>query len=214
LKLTEEHLVSAVILSGGRGSRMSFRDKGLQIFKKKPLIQHVIDRLQSQVTEIVISHNRNQEDYLQFGLPLVTDGNTDGDTDFLGPLSGILSCRSKINQILCFITPCDVPNIPNDLVAMMRSKIGKHDAICLSSDGRIQPLPLLIKTQAIDSIEQYLLKGNRSVKKWLESLDVLTLEVPGVTLDNINDLEDLSRSEDASRLGAGDFATPTKKPSS
>ena len=201
--MTEGILVSAIILSGGRGRRMSFKDKGLQILGDKALIQHVIDSIKSEVTEIIISHNRNEKAYLQFGFPLVTDR----DSDFLGPLAGILSARPKVKQALCFITPCDVPNLPTGLVTNMLSKIDEHDAVCLYSEGKPQALPLLVKTQAIDSINEYLSKGNRSVKQWLEGLDLYTLVIEAGILDNINDLEHLKRAE------SDHLKTPTKKPS-
>ena len=194
-------------MSGGRGSRMSFSDKGLQSLNNKPLIQYVIDSLQPQVNEIIISHNRNTEDYLQFGFPVVTDAVSDGKTVFLGPLSGILSARKKITHPLCFIAPCDVPNISIDLVTNMTKALKMHDAVCVSLDGKMQPLPLLVKTQHIDSIEEYLSNGSRSVKAWLKGLDLHILELSGETLDNINDFEHLKRIE------ANDFQAPTKKPS-
>ncbi|MFT5208761.1 MAG: molybdenum cofactor guanylyltransferase [Flavobacterium sp.] len=190
---------------------MSFSDKGLQALNNKPLIQYVINSLHPQVNEIIISHNRNTEDYLQFGFPVVRDSvadtATDGVTEFLGPLSGILSARSMISHPLCFIAPCDVPNISIDLVANMTRALKTHDAVCVSLDGRMQPLPLLIKTQHIDSIEEYLSKGSRSVKAWLKGFDLHVIELTGETLDNINDFAHLKR------VAENNIEAPIKKPS-
>ena len=41
--------VTGVILAGGRGRRMGMVDKGLQLLKGKPMVEHVIDRLRPQV---------------------------------------------------------------------------------------------------------------------------------------------------------------------
>ena len=52
------HLISAIILSGGRATRMNGVDKGLVTLQNKPLIAHVITRLEPQVDEILINANR------------------------------------------------------------------------------------------------------------------------------------------------------------
>ena len=53
--------ISAIILAGGLATRMNGVDKGLLLFHKKPLVQHVINRLTPQVDEIIINSNRSAE---------------------------------------------------------------------------------------------------------------------------------------------------------
>lgn len=181
--------ISAIILSGGRGSRMSNQDKGLQKFEGKRLIRYAIERLLPQVDELVISHNRNKADYLEFGLPLANDGNE----DFLGPLAGILGAKSLLHHDLCFIAPCDMPDIPLNIVSALKIQLKHHDAVTISLNGRKQPLLSLIRTQHIDSIRQYLEKGNRSVIGWLQTLDLEVLEMTGFELKNINSQNELTQ---------------------
>jgi len=182
--------ISAIILSGGRGSRMLNQDKGLQRFGNKMLIEHLIERIQPQVDEIIISHNRNSKKYLELGLPLANDGNN----EFQGPLAGILGAKPLLSHRLCFIAPCDMPNIPLNIVEQLRKHLAHHDAVSVSLDGRDQPLLSLLRTQHIDSIEQYLNLGKRSVKGWLETLDLDMLELTGFKLKNINSLAELAQS--------------------
>ena len=40
-----KYTISAVILAGGKARRMNGADKGLQLLQNKPLISHVIERL-------------------------------------------------------------------------------------------------------------------------------------------------------------------------
>ena len=75
---------SAIILSGGRATRMNGVDKGLVLLQNRPLIQHVIARLKPQVNEIFINANREIATYVALGYPVLQD-ETD---DFLGPLAG------------------------------------------------------------------------------------------------------------------------------
>ena len=65
-----EYTISAVILAGGKARRMNGADKGLQLLKNKPLISHVIERLQPQVIDISINANRHHEEYAQWGFPV------------------------------------------------------------------------------------------------------------------------------------------------
>ena len=50
---------SCIILAGGEGKRAGGSDKGLLLYKEKPLIEHVINTIKFQVDDIVISANRN-----------------------------------------------------------------------------------------------------------------------------------------------------------
>lgn len=65
--------VTGVILAGGRGRRMGMVDKGLQLLKGKPMVEHVIDRLRPQVSTLMINANRNTEAYATFGYPVYAD---------------------------------------------------------------------------------------------------------------------------------------------
>jgi len=51
------HPVSAVILAGGRATRMGGDDKGWVPLAGKPLIEHVLDRLRPQVDEVLIGRH-------------------------------------------------------------------------------------------------------------------------------------------------------------
>jgi molybdopterin-guanine dinucleotide biosynthesis protein A len=62
-----------VVLAGGQGSRMGGVDKGLQPFRGKPMVQHVVERLQGQVDELLINANRNAEAYARFGFRVIAD---------------------------------------------------------------------------------------------------------------------------------------------
>jgi molybdenum cofactor guanylyltransferase len=76
--------VTGLVLAGGQGSRMGGVDKGLQVFRGKPMVAHVIERLAPQVDELLINANRNPADYGRFGHRVIAD-EIEG---FAGPLAG------------------------------------------------------------------------------------------------------------------------------
>lgn len=80
--------VTALVLCGGRGSRMGGVDKPLEIFQGRPLVHHVLDRIAPQVQgRVVISANRHQAVYERMGYPVLADSLS----DFQGPLAGLLA---------------------------------------------------------------------------------------------------------------------------
>ena len=82
--------VTGLVLAGGQGSRMGGVDKGLQPFRGKSMVAHVIERLAPQVGEILINANRNVEAYQAFGHRVVPDSIS----GFAGPLAAAaMICR-------------------------------------------------------------------------------------------------------------------------
>jgi molybdenum cofactor guanylyltransferase len=65
--------VSAVILAGGRATRLGGVDKGLIELAGRPLTAWVAERLAGQVQGILVSANRRAEAYARLGYPVVAD---------------------------------------------------------------------------------------------------------------------------------------------
>ncbi|NOZ36653.1 MAG: molybdenum cofactor guanylyltransferase, partial [Gammaproteobacteria bacterium] len=132
-------LIIGIILAGGQARRMQGQDKGLIALQQKPLIQHVIERFQTQVTAIQINANRNLEHYQDFGFPVFHDANP----DFQGPLSGMLQGLHQLETeaaewIVC--VPCDAPQLPPDLVIRLFQALRKKDLLAVADDGKwMQP---------------------------------------------------------------------------
>ncbi|MBL4608758.1 MAG: molybdenum cofactor guanylyltransferase [Pseudomonadales bacterium] len=167
-----KHSITGLILAGGQASRMGGNDKGLLFLNEKRLIEHVINRLDSQVEQITISCNRNIATYESFGHPVITDSKTisKNKPEFNGPLAGILAGLESVNTTYTLIVPCDSPVIPLDLGQRLLNGLIQNNAeVAVPFDGiRRQPLFLLIKTELKDELRNYYLTGERSMKRWLE----------------------------------------------
>src|SRR4051794_11613001 len=79
--------VCGIILAGGLARRMGGGDKPLKEIAGKPILAHVIERLQPQCARLVLNANGDPARFASFGLPLVADDVP----DFAGPLAGILA---------------------------------------------------------------------------------------------------------------------------
>ena len=107
---------AGVILAGGRSSRMGGSRKALLELNGRPLLTHVIDRLQAHLDPLMLSCDSETSEFESFGLPLVPDLLP----GFRGPLTGLYSAlqylADKGQQNSLVLCPCDAPFIPHKLV--------------------------------------------------------------------------------------------------
>ncbi len=156
--------ITAVILAGGRGSRMGGVDKGLVEFNGRPLIRHVIDAIAPQVRNLIINANRNLVQYQGFGYPVVADSIS----DFQGPLAGFLAAMQVVMTSHIVTVPCDGPLLADDLVSRLVAARERESAeIAVAHDGqRLQPVYALIPVALKQSLTDYLAGGDRKIDRW------------------------------------------------
>jgi molybdopterin-guanine dinucleotide biosynthesis protein A len=189
--------VTAVILAGGRGSRMGGQDKGLVQLNDKPMIAHVIDALSPQVNDIVINANRNNTAYQQFGYRVIADVRE----GFLGPLAGMLSGLEATNTTYALCVPCDSPLISPDLAQRLYDKLKCDEAnICVAHDGeRAHPVFALIERTLASSMAAFLDAGERKIDRWFAQHHTSHADFSDVasSFANINRERDLAALMDA-----------------
>lgn len=104
-----------VILAGGQATRMGGGDKGLLRLGGRPLLHHVIERLEPQVAQIALNANGDPARFAEFGLPVLPD-SIDG---FAGPLAGVLAgldWAAQQGADTIVTAAADTPFFPLDLV--------------------------------------------------------------------------------------------------
>ena len=195
-----------VILAGGRSQRLHGEDKGLILINKAPMISFAITRLKPQVSEIIISANRNQEAYKQFGYQVVSDVID----NFHGPLSGLLSAmdallsegKMKMAQSSIFLTACDMPDLPTDFIDRISmysaSSSQQQPSIYIANDGvHRQPLCSYIPLSLRDDLAAWLSQGNRKVEDWFSRLQPIDIDYSSTpdAFVNLNTDADIKRFE-------------------
>lgn len=167
--------ITALILAGGRGTRMGGVDKGLLSFNGVPLAQHTLQRLRSSggVGPIVINANRHLNTYAAFGVPVVSDELA----DFAGPLAGFLAGLTHCSTPYLLTVPCDTPMFPLDLASRLAAALETHQAdIAMASapeaddNGqqplRPQPVFCLLRKELLASLTHFTQAGGRKVGAW------------------------------------------------
>lgn len=154
--------VTAIVLAGGRATRLGGVDKGLQPLHGQPLVEHVLARLQTQVGTVLINCNRSHDQYACYGLPLIPDRLP----DFPGPLAGVHAGMHACRTSWLLTVPCDSPYLPQDLCARFIAQIEDAPAI-FASTPEAQPVFALYRPTLLPKLEQFLAGGERGVGRWL-----------------------------------------------
>ena len=184
--------VTGLVLAGGRGSRMDGRDKGLILYEGQPLVAHALKVLSTVADHLLISANRSHAAYASWGYPVVTDP----DSEFKGPLSGILAGMNAAETPFMLVMPCDMPKVtPPVLEAILSRHREQPDRpMVVAHDGeRMQPLLMLVRTDLAASLQAYLDSGERKVGGWIKGISHLCADLSSWHSDliNINRPEDL-----------------------
>ena len=156
--------VTGVILAGGRATRMGGVDKGLVQIGGRPMIAWVVDTLRSQVADVLINANPNHDSYRGFGCDVVDDG----DSEFRGPLAGMVSGMRAARTPYIAVVPCDSPLLHGSLVQRLHDAARASGApIAAAHDGgRLQPVFALLSCELLDDLAGYLDDGERKIDRW------------------------------------------------
>lgn len=188
--------ITGVILAGGAGRRMGGADKGLISLQGRPLIEHVIGQLTTQVEQLIIVANRNLDTYCEYGHPVVSDAMP----DYPGPLVGMLAGLSASNTSHVLFASADAPRIPSDLAAQL-NKAGTS-AVATDNHGW-QPLFCLVSRQQLPALEEAIAQGERSPKRWLKSMQASEVDFTNADcIWSVNTPEELANLQNNPELAA------------
>ena len=172
---------TALILAGGRGSRMGGVDKGLQNYAGLPLALAALARLQAQTlppAEILINANRNLAAYESFGVPVWPDALADYPGPLAGMLAGLAGIEGTGSEWLVTV-PCDTPRFPVDLVARLlvaARAAGVRAAMPVTANAEVtggdagaplpQPVFCLLHRSLRPALEAALAAGERKIERF------------------------------------------------
>ncbi len=198
------------VLAGGLSRRMGGRDKSLVLLNDKTLISHVIARLETQVSTIVINANGNPERFDNSGYPVICD-IIEG---FAGPLAGIhalLDHARRSNPEISHVATvaADTPFFPDNFVANSLKSISVIDnsdptIVLAKSSQNNHPVFGLWPVTLLESLETFLKSGEtRKVMAFVQMHPYRFEEFPFYEFDgckvdpffNINNPDDLGEAQ-------------------
>lgn len=182
---------SVLLLAGGRGQRMGGQDKGLLDWQGRPLIAWLQQLVRPLTDDLIISCNRNAEQYAPFADRLVADD----EAGFLGPLAGIRAGLRAARHAHLLVLPCDAPQLDTALLLALLGQAGER-AVVVRQGEFIEPLFSVIPRALHADLEKAWHAGERSPQRWLRSINPVMVECPAddPRLANFNTPELLVKS--------------------
>ncbi len=192
----------AIILAGGRATRMGGSDKALQKLGNQALVAHVIAALKPQCSSIIINANGDAARFAPFPVPVVADDVP----DFPGPLAGVLAgldyfAAQHPDLTFAVSVATDTPFLPTDLVARLHAaRAAKKAEIAVArSDNIVHPtFALWPITLRADLREALVVEDLRRVNSFFARHVCAYADWSVAPYDpflNINTLEDLRAAE-------------------
>ncbi len=188
-----ESKTSAIILAGGRNTRMQGVDKAFLEIDGRPIIAGIVDKLRSLVSEVIVVTNSPCK-YRDFNVKVVKDR-----MPRKGPLMGIYSGLKNSSSKYNFVVACDMPFLKKDLIRYLLDSKDGHDVIIPRIDKRFHPLFGLYSKKCIPVIEERLSKDKLRISgifpelktRYILKKEIEKFDSQGLSLMNINTKEDL-----------------------
>ena len=184
-----------VILAGGQATRMGGGDKCLLTLGNRPILQHVIDRLEPQVDGLLLSANGDPTRFADYNIKIAPDSIT----GFAGPLSGVLAGldhAAQTGHTHIITAAADTPFFPCDLTPnLLLAAEASGLALAASPSGR-QPTFGLWPVSLRDDLRASLNEGLRKVVMWTQKHNAGTAEFPDDdAFFNVNTPDDLQTAK-------------------
>ncbi|HRS22178.1 MAG TPA: molybdenum cofactor guanylyltransferase [Clostridia bacterium] len=164
------HMETAIILAGGKSSRMGF-DKQFLKLQDKYVIEIIAERLKEVFSEIIIVTGRPEE-YVKYGFKLVED-----EVRNFGPLAGIHVGLKNSGSIYNYVVACDMPFINLKYIRYMMQLIEESDdrvdGVITKLGDWIEPFNAFYSQNLISRIEENMKNGKRQINLMLQDANVL-----------------------------------------
>lgn len=191
--------MTAIVLAGGKATRMGGRNKAFLKVDGKPIIENLLDKFKGLFDDILIVAN----DPAPFNqLPISKGQNTKIVSDIIpekGPLGGIytglVTSRAKFN----FVIACDMPFIDIGLIRYMYEKSDGYDVVVPKVGDRYEPLFAIYSKRCAEHIKRLIDEGALKVRAFFPKVkvrEILREEIvrfitPEKIFTNLNRPEDI-----------------------
>lgn len=170
-------------------------DKAFVSLAGRPLIAHVLDRLEPQVDRVLISANGDAARFAAYGCEVIADALPQG------PLSGVLACLKRaasLGATHLVTTPVDTPFLPGDLVpCLLLAAEGAPEGLAMARDDQQDhPATAIWPVGMVGALADYLAGGGAKVTGFTMAHGAVTALFPDArAFVNLNTPEELAAAE-------------------
>jgi molybdopterin-guanine dinucleotide biosynthesis protein A len=145
-------MLSAIILAGGRSSRMG-TPKALLLFDGEPLILHIVRLLRPMFDEVVVVAAPGQL------LPELPARIVHDDVAYQGPVGGICYGLQAAAGEYGLVTSCDSAFLNQGLISYLLTLRHDYDVVCPHWEDRYQPLLAVYSRTVVPFLQAQLANG-------------------------------------------------------
>ena len=164
------YMETAIILAGGKSSRMGF-DKQFLKLRDKYIIEMIAEKLKSVFNEIILVTSRPEE-HSKYGFKLVED-----EVKGFGPLAGIHVGLKNSGSMYNYIVACDMPFLNLKYMKYMMGLIQQHegnvDGVITKLGEWIEPFNAFYSKNLICRIEENIKKDKRQINLLLQDSNMI-----------------------------------------
>lgn len=187
---------TAIILAGGRASRMDGVDKAQLKINSRTLLDRSVERMRACFEHVLIVTNSQR----QYDYPHVTQV-VDQCPD-CGPLMGLYTGLNASPSDINFVMACDMPYLSEKLVSLMLDHADGADVVVPVVKGFREPLLAVYRKSVIPFIQSSLDQNQLKIISFYDKVKVLELPEEQIiqadpellSFININTPHDLTRA--------------------
>lgn len=164
--------VTAIVLAGGRSSRMG-SDKAALVLGGRTLLQRAVDAACGAASAVVVVGAPGRalpKVTSTVPMHLVTDAG-----EGAGPLGGIVAGLAAVGTSVALVVACDIPFIEPSLLRLLAARVREGASAAVPVvDGQAQPLCSAVRTDAFEALRAAFQGGTRAAS--------LLADLPGALL--------------------------------
>jgi len=157
--------VGALVLAGGKSTRMGGMDKAFLRVGGEPVVARTLALLRGCFAEVVVVSNQPDK-YSELAVVVASD-----EFEAAGPLAGIHAGMGRLSCPYAFVVACDMPFLRIEPIAYLIAAIRKQDAIIPRWDNDIEPLHAIYATSLRPRIADALSSGTRAIRDFLPTIE-------------------------------------------
>lgn len=178
--------MDALILAGGKSSRMGGKHKGNLLIGAESFTQRLIHELAPHTETVLLSYGKTiRQNYPN--CHIIHDEYTD-----CGPMGGLHAGLKACTADLLLVAACDMPLLKWELYDFLLQNLNGFDAVVPVLDGQIQPLAAVYTKKLLPVLESCLKAENYRLRSALEQAKVCYVDAESFAelLQNINTKEE------------------------
>lgn len=164
--------ISGIILAGGMGKRIGYKNKALLKINDRTIIEHIIDAL-SEVTDNLLLVTNLPDEFEHLGIAMFGDIIPKS-----GPIGGIYSGLSNSQTHYNLIIACDMPFVQPCLFRFLIDNIDGNDIVIPVTPDGYHPLCAIYSKSCIEPIEHLIALDELKVTSLFDYVRVKKIKFP------------------------------------